>query len=490
MTVVVETSYGNVRSVEQNGVETFRGIPFAKPPIGDLRWRAPEDPEPWAGIKDANEFGPCAIQSTIPGDIGELIGLATHTTSEDCLYLNVWTPAVDNNKRPVMVWIHGGGNTAGAGSQPRINGEHLARIGDVVVVTCNYRLGVLGFLHAPELGATGNEALLDQVKALRWVRNEIANFGGDPTNVTVFGQSAGGFDITQLMAMPAAEGCFDKAVPMSGSLRTPVPAPRAHQSAETLAQRFDGFDKLRDVGADQLLRAQIELRGELANGPVLDGTVIDQETSKSLSEGRFTQDLPLMIGICRDESTLFTIFDPRNQELTEETLLRILRNRFDDQAAEVLDAYKDDRSKAGLRTAPIDILAARSTDEMFRMPAIQTAECHLEHSTNVWMYRFDHESPAQDGKLQACHSLDIPFVWGTYEIPTMQRFCGTGNHIASISEAVMQSYLRFARTGNPNNDLIPDWPTYDRSSRATILFNQEMEIANAPLDSVREYWLA
>ena len=177
---VVETSYGRLRGAQTDGVVVFKGIPFAKPPVGDLRWRAPEAPEAWPGIREARAFGPCAIQSAIPGDVGELIGIATGETSEDCLYLNVWTPGLDDAKRPVLVWIHGGGNTVGAGSQPRVNGEHLARIGDVVVVTVNYRLGALGFLHAPALGATGNEALLDQVAALRWVRAEVATFGGDP----------------------------------------------------------------------------------------------------------------------------------------------------------------------------------------------------------------------------------------------------------------------------------------------------------------------
>ena len=488
MSTLVETSFGKVRSVDSNGIHSFKGIPFAKPPLGDLRWRAPEDPLPWGGIRDCFEFGPCAIQSTIPGDVGELIGLATHTTSEDCLYLNVWTPHPDSSKRPVMVWIHGGGNTAGAGSQPRINGEHLARTGDVVVVTCNYRLGLFGFLHAPELGASGNEALLDQVKALRWVRQEIAQFGGDPNNVTVFGQSAGGFDITQLMAMPSSQGTFDKAVPMSGSLQTPVSAENAYRGTEQVAERFGGFETLRDVSASDILQAQIDLRGQVRTAPVLDGSVIDQDTAKSLSEGRFTLDLPLMIGICRDESTLFTMFNPQNKDLSEQALLKIMRNRFADAAEEVLKIYKEERANAGLRIDPIDILAARSTDEMFRMPAIRTAECHLKHSSNVWMYRFDYESPAHDGMLQACHSLDIPFVWGTYDIPSMTRFCGVGAHIPEISKAVMQSYLSFARDGDPNNDLIPNWPTYDTESRPTLLLNQDFEVANAPLDGVRPYW--
>ena len=304
---VVETSYGRVRGANEGGVHVFKGIPFAKPPVGDLRWRAPVPPDPWAGAREALAFGPCAVQSTIPGDRGELIGIATHEVSEDCLYVNVWTPKPDDARRPVMVWIHGGGNTLGAGSQPRVNGEHLARIGDVVVVTLNYRLGALGFLHAPELGATGNEALLDQVAALRWVRAEIGAFGGDPENVTVFGQSAGGFDIAQLMAMPVAQGCFDRAVPMSGSLKRQVTADSAHATSRALAGHFGGFERLRDVSATDILVYQMQ-KASTGWGPTRDGEVIAEDAATVLARGT-GGGMPLMIGHTRDESTLFTAFD-------------------------------------------------------------------------------------------------------------------------------------------------------------------------------------
>ena len=189
MAVKVTTGCGHLRGSKINGILTFKGIPFAKPPVGELRWRAPEPIEPWPGVRVASAFGPSSMQAGFPGGNQDLIGIPSETTDEDCLYLNVWTPALAGS-RPVMVWIHGGANLVGSGSQPRINGEYLAGEGDVVLVTLNYRLGALGFLYSPELGATGNEALLDQIAGLRWVRREIANFGGDPGNVTVFGQSA------------------------------------------------------------------------------------------------------------------------------------------------------------------------------------------------------------------------------------------------------------------------------------------------------------
>ena len=484
---LAEISTGCLRGEAEGGVLAFRGVPFAQPPVGDLRWRAPEPPEPWPDVRDATAFGPCAIQSTIPGTVGELIGIATHETSEDCLYLNVWTPALDNAKRPVMVWIHGGGNTVGAGSQPRVNGSRLAGVGDVVVVTINYRLGALGFLHAPALGATGNEALLDQVAALRWVRQEIGAFGGDAANVTVFGQSAGGFDIAQLMAMPAADGAFDKAAPMSGSLTTPVSADAAAVTAHVLANQFGGMDKLRAVPAADIHAAQGKIAGARW-APTRDGTVIAEDAADVLRAGRFTRAMPLLIGHTRDESTLFTMFNPRFANMDRNALLEQARAPFGDRAAEAVKCYEAERTAAKLSPEPWQTWAAIATDRMFRMPAIRTAECHLAHSGNVWMYRFDHPSPAHDGRLGACHSVDIPFVWGTHALPELQRFCGEGEEVARLSNRVMAAWLAFARHGDPNTDALPSWPAYDERNRATMLLRVDAGTEQAPFEATRQLW--
>ncbi len=484
---LAEISTGRLRGQACDGVLAFRGIPFAKPPVGDLRWRAPAPPEPWAGVRDATAFGPCAIQSTIPGTVGELIGIATHETSEDCLYLNVWTPALDDAKRPVLVWIHGGGNTVGAGSQPRVNGSRLARMGDVVVVTINYRLGALGFLHAPELGASGNEALLDQTAALRWVRREIGAFGGDAANVTVCGQSAGGFDIAQLMAMPAAAGAFDKAVPMSGSLTTPVSADAAARTAQALADEFGGMDKLRAASAADIHACQ----GKIPNArwaPTLDGTVIAEDAADVLRTGRFTRDMPLLIGHTRDESTLFTMFNKRLTTMDRDALLEQARAPFGERAAAAVACFEAERAAANLLIEPWQTWAAIATDRMFRMPAIRTAECHLAHTGKVWMYRFDHPSPAHDGRLGACHSVDIPFVWGTHGLPALQRFCGEGEDVARLSERVMAAWLAFARHGDPNTETLPSWPAYDARERTTMLLRGDMRVEQAPFDETRRLW--
>lgn len=484
---IVETSFGRVEGLDQDGINAFLGIPFARPPIGERRWLPPEAAESWSGLRDATTFGACAIQSTIPGAVGELIGIATGETSEDCLYLNVWTPGCDSNKRPVMVWIHGGGNTVGAGSQPRVNGHNLAKTGDMVVVTLNYRLGALGFLHAPELGATGNEALLDQVAGLRWVKQNIAVFGGDPSSVTVFGQSAGGFDIAQLMAMPAAAGSFDQAIPMSGSLTTQVTAGAAMQTAQELADRCGGFDQLRSVPADQILALQTQIEGARW-GPVRDGTVLTEDAAQVLARGEFTRDMNLMIGHTRDESTLFTIFNRQFENMDEVQLLKLLESALGDRAREALQCYEEDRTGENLSVDPIEVWSAVSTDRMFRIPAVRTADAHRQHTANVWMYRFDWESPAHDGRLHACHSLDIPFVWGTYDIERMRRFCGEGERVARLSERLMRSYIAFAHNGNPNHEGIAEWPRYG-DNRATMCFDEEISSVDAPMEETREFWL-
>ena len=485
---VVETRYGRVEGLEEDGLSVFRGIPFAQPPIGEKRWLAPVPAEPWPDVRDAKAFGPCAIQSTIPGAVGELIGIATGETSEDCLYLNVWTPACDSNKRPVMVWIHGGGNTVGSGSQPRVNGQHLAKTGDMVVVTLNYRLGALGFLHAPELGGTGNEALLDQVAGLRWVKENIEAFGGDAANVTVFGQSAGGFDIAQLMAMPAAAGSFDKAIPMSGSLTQQVTIDAGLRTAQELADRCGGFEKLREVPADQILSLQSQIPGARW-GPVRDGSVLQEDAAEVLARGEFTRDMDLMIGHTRDESTLFTIFNRDFADMDASQLRTLLERAVGDRADEALQRYENDRAEENLSIDPIEVWSAVSTDRMFRIPAVRTADAHRQHTGNVWMYRFDWESPAHEGRLHACHSLDIPFVWGTYGIDRMKRFCGEGDRVAELSDRLLHTYIAFAHTGDPNHDRIPEWPRY-AESRTTMCFSDEIAPVNAPMDSTREFWLS
>ena len=489
------TTLGTLAGTEDGGAIVFRGVPFAKPPEGPLRWRPPEPLDPWDGVRDATAIGASAMQRVLPGDLGTLIGIPSQTIGEDCLYLNVWTPALDGRKRPVMVWIHGGGNVVGSGTQPRIDGRHLALAGDVVVVTLNYRLGAFGFLHLPVLGAFGNEGLLDQTAALFWVRREIAAFGGDPANVTVFGQSAGGFDIAHLMAMPAATGAFDKAIPMSGSLIQTISKQEARETAQRFLARFNAEhdpERLRGVPAEDILDFQVELGGGgfggVRFGPTGDGFSLGMDAEKRIGAGIQTKRMPLLIGHARDEFNLFTATNEAYADFDDDALLAAAAGPFGFRAAEAIDKYRSARQARGEPTGPLDVWNAMMTDSMFRIPAIRTAEAQARHTPDVWMYRFDYPSPAYDGRLGACHSLDIPFIWGTYEVEDMREFCGAGDHLAGLSRTMMSAWLAFARNGDPAADSLPRWPRYDAASRAVMSFNLEPALERAPGEPERRLW--
>lgn len=491
MTTEVQTSYGIIDGLPEGGVIAFKGIPFASPPVGELRFKAPQKPEPWGSTLKAHAFSKSAIQSKLPSETGELIGIATNGTSEDCLYLNVWTPGIDNKSRPVMVWIHGGGNTIGSASQPRFDGQYLSSAHDVVVVTINYRLGPFGFLHLPEAGASGNEALLDQIAALHWVRDEISAFGGDCGNLTVFGQSAGGFDIAALLGMHAAAGCFDKAVPMSGSLNPEIPKEAAAATAARFVEEFGGADGLMAAPAHAIHDFYTRLSGGnmlggVRFGPVLDGEIIIRSTTDAVRDGTYNNAIPMMIGTTLNEATLFSIFNPSFGNMTEEDLTRHLQSVFPENADEAITVYRSAAGELGVGEAPLDVIGAFMTDRMFRNPAITTAELQGRY-TNIWMYLFDFETPAAAGRLHACHSLDIPFVFGTHHIPSMLPFCGEGEVVADLTRVMMATYAAFARNGNPNNEMLPEWPTYD-NSRATMRLGTNCHVQHAPLDTIRELW--
>ena len=495
MAITADTTLGQLAGTEDDGAIVFRGVPFAKPPVGPLRWRQPEPMDPWVGTRDATEFGASAVQRALPGDVGDLIGIPAQTISEDCLYLNIWTPALDDAKRPVMVWIHGGGNVVGSGTQPRIDGRQLALSGDVVVVTLNYRMGAFGFLHAPVLGAYGNEGLLDQIAALFWVRNEIGSFGGNPADVTVFGQSAGGFDIAHLMAMPSAAGAFDKAIPMSGSLISTIRKEEARAVTEKFMLQFRAVDdpeRLRGVSADDLLDYQVELTGGGLGGarfgPTADGYSLGLDAEVRIGAGIQTRGIPLLIGHTRDEFALFTLTNEAFEQFDDDALLVAAAPQFGGRTAEGIDRYRAARGARGEPTDAASVYTAIMTDSMFRIPAIKTAEAQGRHTPEVWSYRFDYPSPAYDGKLGACHSLDIPFIWGTYEAGNMRRFCGEGPHVAELSETMMNTWLAFAKTGNPNWEGLPDWPTYSADERAVMSLGLEPAIDYAPGEAERVFW--
>jgi para-nitrobenzyl esterase len=508
MDVIVETSYGKIRGQVADGLCVFRGIPFARPPLGERRFLAPEPAEAWAGVRDALRFGAPAPQNA--SALGPALSVDVGEASEDCLYLNVWTPAADGSRRPVMVWIHGGGFVIGSGSQTIYSGAALAQRGDVVVVTTNYRLGALGFLHLPEqwqggLGATGNEGLLDQIAALEWVRSEIERFGGDPDNVSVFGESAGSMSIAALLAAPRARGLFRRAILQSGSANFVTTPARARRVAERLLQEL-GLEmaqaqRLRDVPVPQLLEAQqktfVALAGQFAGlpfQPVTDGEVIPEHPFATVQSG-FARDVALLIGTTRDEMKLFGFTDPKARTLDEAGLLerceRIIPGADAAGASRAklaIDTYRRARAARRAPTTPPELWFAIDTDRVFRHPALHLADLQRRHRPQTYVYLFTWESPLMNGAFGACHALDLPFVFGTFNDPMIGLFSGNGPDVAALSELIQGAWLAFARGGKPSHERLGDWPSYDPDLRPTMIFGPECGIENAPMEEERRFW--
>ncbi|HSR22178.1 MAG TPA: carboxylesterase family protein, partial [Candidatus Eisenbacteria bacterium] len=433
--MVVETRYGRVEGIERGGVLQFRGLPFAASPVGDLRWRPPRPPEPWTGVLRADRFGPMAPQG--PSQITLFPRPdARDIREEGCLNLNVYTPGLTGQPRPVMVWIHGGGFTAGSGRNPWYNGTSFAGHG-VVVVTVNYRLGALGFLHlGDELPGSGNCGLLDQVAALEWVRDNIAAFGGDPDDVTVFGESAGGMSVGSLLAMPAATGLFQKAIAQSGAASSVNDLERASDVTERALAGVGGIDALRDAPWERLVEVQGAVLAEMTRGagglpfmPVVDGAVLPRLPLDAVTAGAAAR-VRLLTGTNRDEMTLF-LFRDVHEELTEETAVRRLERTNPGAGRSLYDAY---RLELGSSAPPRDVWVAVETDRVFRIPAVRLAAAQARHAPHVWMYLFTWRSPALDGALGSCHALEIPFVWNVLSIPGSDAFTGAGPEAQPLAD--------------------------------------------------------
>jgi para-nitrobenzyl esterase len=503
MPAIASTKQGKVEGEEKDGLAIFRGIPFAAPPVGARRWRAPEAPLSWSGVRKAGEFGACAPQNLIPLDMLEAFKIS-EPQSEDCLFVNVWTPRADGARRPVLVWIHGGAFAIGSGAQAIYDGAPLAKRGDVVVVTVNYRLGPLGFLRLAELTngripSTGNEGILDQIAALEWVRENIAAFGGDPENVTIFGESAGGMSVGTLLGLPRARGLFHKAIPQSGASSTA----NTREHAAFVAERFVSLlgvgrdpDALLAATSAQLLAATAQLAGPpgVANGdvggmplaPVVDGEIQPRLALESVARGS-AAGVPLLLGTTLEEWKLFMPADPTNFTLTDGQLYARCEKRLGAAGRGVVDTYRKARSERGAPVTPPELWCAIETDRIFRMPALRLAETQLQHESRVFEYLFTWPSPLLGGMLGACHALELGFVFGTHDHPGMVDFSGTGPKAGALSERMMDAWLAFAKTGDPATPAA-SFPRYTPAERATCIFGESSEIASAPYDEERRAW--
>jgi para-nitrobenzyl esterase len=502
MSVLVQTQSGRIEGLEHGGHLAFRGIPYAKAPIGPLRFRAPEPPDSWSGVRSALAFGKAAPQGS-----SNVAGMAaTEGQSEDCLYLNVYTRAAGARRKPVLFWIHGGAFTLGSGSSPIYDGGPLCERGDVVVVTINYRLGALGYLYlgahgGERISATANAGQLDQIAALRWVRDNIEAFGGDPGNVTLFGESAGSMAICTLLAMPAARGLFHRAIAQSGAqLTLATPDAAAKVSAALFAELGvpEGqVERLLDVDATTMVNAQnaaaARVRGGRGFFPMFDGVTLPLQPRDAFASGQ-SADVPLVIGTNRDELNLFTapLLRTLDKPMEDAQAIAVLAGTVPREAADripsLLEVYRGSRTRRALPHSNRALLGAIQSDHGFRIPAVRYAEAYRARQSKTFMYLFTYESPAMRGALRACHALEIPFVFGTLGAPLQDRFAGKGPAVEALSQVMMDCWLAFAHTGNPTHPSAGDWLPYDSERRATMVFDLKTKLEDAPYEDERACW--
>ena len=510
---IVQTRCGALRGSFESGLHVFRGIPFARPPVGALRFQPPLPPLPWSGTREARHFGAAAPQNT---DDPFSATLQQHVSdcSEDCLTLNVWTPGLDDARRPVLVWIHGGSFLRGAASWSQYNGASLARRGNTVVVTIQYRLGALGYLYLDELCPGGspcasNLGLRDQIAALEWVRDEIAGFGGSPENVTVIGQSAGAISIGVLLGTPRAHGLFRRAILQSGP-----PFAIAPQDATPVAATFlraldltaADASHLHDIPPDRLLAAQLACATspgtrplDLPFMPVVDGDVLPRHPADAIRAGS-SNDIEVLVGTTLDEMTPYLLLDPETLTLDDHGLMRrgqhILRGTDASgtipidtiQAERLVDAYHHARMARGAPTDATALWLSIKADRFVRYPSTRLAEIQRAHNTAAYMYLFTWRSPYMGGMFGACHMLDLPFVFGTVHDPLVQAFTGGGPEVYRLAERMQDAWISFARTGNPSHEGLGDWPVYDSERRATMILGGECRLEDAPLEHERQAW--
>lgn len=505
----LETRSGRVRGLAcAGGVRAFLGIPFAAPPLGPLRFAAPRPEAPWRGEREAVAFGPPAPQTR--GMMARLLGLP-RDPAEDCLTLNAWTPELGRGRRPVLVWIHGGSFTSGTGGSPIYDGARLARRGDVVVVTLNYRLGALGFLPFPgdADAVPPNRGLLDQVAALEWVREHAAALGGDPDRITLFGESAGAMSVALLRCAPPLAGRFARAVCQSGGGNPVHDAEAAARLTHFVLRELgvaadaDAARHLAALPVDTLLgvqeRALAALWRELPGlvfQPTLDGALVPEPALDALRRPDLPP-MPLLIGTNADEYKLWSLTDPSAAALDEERLLRRLRHTIPgaeaagpDLPRRAVDAYRRARRARGEPHEAPDLWFAIEGDRTLRVPALRFAEAHAAREPHTWVYRFAWCSPALEGRLGACHALEIPFVFGSLGEPSVRPFTGEGPEAEALCERMMDAWLAFARDGDPRHPGLPDWAPFAGSQRPVQVLGPDgrLGVVEAVDDPERRFW--
>jgi para-nitrobenzyl esterase len=503
--VIAETAFGKIRGVDNNGIKIFKGIPYGASTAGTNRFMPPADPADWSGVRDALTYGHSAPQrdpaapSPPPGTL-TISGSSLPAEGEDCLVINVWTPEVGSagnsgRKRPVMFWCHGGGFATGSGSSPDNDGTNLARRGDVVVVTVNHRLNVLGFANlsefSPDFAASGDAGMLDIVQALKWVRANISQFGGDPNVVTIFGQSGGGRKVETLLAMPSAKGLFHRAIVESGAAVRVVDRDVAVRDAEQLLAKL-GVEKT-NVRAVQRLPVEKIMAAYFAVvkdnpsvdpsfggfSPSVDGKILPQHPFYPKASP-VSADVPVMIGCTRTEMTLFSLNDPAAFSLNDADMRGRVKDLLGDRAPAIIDLYR----KLNPGASPSDLYFLIASDLRYGAPTMFAAQQRASlGKAPVYLYYFTWETPVQGGRLKSPHTMEIPFAFDNVMISS--RMTGGGPDAMALADKISDTWIAFARTGDPNTPKLPHWPAYDAKDRATMVINNVSKVVNDPLREQR-----
>lgn len=495
--VVADTAYGKIRGIDAGGIKTFKGVPYGGTTAGANRFMPPTDPGAWTGVRDALEFGPSAPQRE-PGAPRRASALAVAAAGlpsegEDCLVLNIWTPAVtDGRKRPVMLWCHGGGFATGSGSSPVTDGTHLAHRGDVVVVSINHRLNVLGFtflegLGGSEFAGSGDAGMLDIVHALAWVRDNIAGFGGDPANVTVFGQSGGGRKVATLLTMPQAKGLFHRAIIESGATLKLVEREQAARVAAELLSKLElgrsQVRKVQQLPVERIMTAYFAVVREMnvdqmtmGFSPTVDGRFVPRHPfhpdASDVSAG-----VPLMLGSTRTELT--SSADTEAFSLSEDGMRARIGELLGDKAPRMIDVYR----KVNPGAPPSDIYFLIASDHRYGAPVMKIAERRAALGRGpVYLYYFRWETPYDGGRLRSPHTIEIPFAFDNVGASRLTADSATA---PALADKVSDAWIAFARSGNPNTPKLPAWPAFDAAARATMVFDNDSAVVDDPIREQR-----
>jgi para-nitrobenzyl esterase len=491
--VIVNTEKGKIKGIQESTYQCFLGIPYAKPPIGELRFEKPQPMDPWSEVIDSLKYGNIAPQHQKddppldqPGD-------------ENCLYLNIWTPSADNERRPVMVWIHGGGFLIEAGARPRTDGSKLCSHGNIVVVSFNYRLGSLGFLNLP--GIPSNLGIRDQLSALKWVVQNIDHFGGDPNNITIFGESAGGASVSILLASPLAKGLFHRAICQSGAANT---LDFEEESARAGALRFikklgvslDHLEFLRELPLEKILAVQRKIVGNLLDvkkspfRPFIDGDVIIKQPMEIFRNGE-GNNVPLIMGHNRGELAVLSTILKEAGRVKRELIIKYMKAQFKksgvnkEHLGKLLRAYKELFASIdpGNPFRHWDELMA---DFLFKVPILRQLGAYSKHESKTYYYIFDYNSPKFKTAL---HTFEIPFVFGTIDANDLANGAIESNIYAkNLTGMMMDTWITFARTGNPNHEGFPNWSSYGSEGNPVMMLEKNPRIMLTNNDPIRVIW--